>query len=545
MAAMNIWDNLMSPRALARDTWQWDGARFRRRTYSEGVAEARHAAAGLRKRGVRPGSVVAMVITNGPDAIACVGGAWFAGAGVASLPIISRGMSVSTYTNQLRELCALLGVDFLVAEDRFLAFMTAGTELGVEVVGCRSLIDTADAAEVSPPQPDETMFIQFSSGTTGAPHGVELTGTAIDAHLATLSAAAAVDPERDVGTSWLPMSHDMGFFGCFMLGWYNAIPGIVSTPERFLSSPRTWFDDCAELGATITAAPPFALELAARAERLRPGKKPLKLRLILVGAEEIPWSTLVETAQAFAPRGLPFAALNPAYGLAEATLGVTFETLEEQPSFLDVDNGALAEGRVEPVEPDHPQARRLVAAGGPLPGVGVRIDPDSGEILVRSPGLTHRYFGDPARTAERLHEGELRTGDIGFLHQGKLFISGRSDDLLTTAGRSIYVQEIERGLAKDEQLSSENCAIIGVHGNGKARVTLVAELASPQVDAELLATRLYRRAREDGGLSIQDFVFVGRGIFPKTPSGKVQRYRCREIAADPGIGTRVTIGADA
>ena len=542
---MSLWDTLTSPRALSRDTWQWDGTRFRRRTYGDGVAQARHAAAGLRKRGVRPGSVVAMVITNGPDAITCVGGAWFAGASVASLPIISRGMSVAAYTAQLRQLCALLGVDFLVAEDRFLTFITADTDPGVEVVGCSSLIETADAGEIAPPHPKDTMFIQFSSGTTGAPHGVELNGVAIAAHLDALSARADIDPERDTGASWLPLSHDMGFFGCFMLGWYNGVPGVIGTPERFLSAPRTWFDDCAEAGATITAAAPFALDIAARVERLRSNGKPLKLRLCLVGAEEIPWATLADAATVFAPRGLTLEALTPAYGLAEATLGVTAEPLQASPSFVDVDGQALAEGDVELVEPDHPRARRLVSTGEPLRGVGVRIDPANGEILVKSPGLTSGYFGDEQRTAERLRDGELRTGDIGFLHNGKLFVSGRNDDLLTTNGRSIYVQQIEQQLGADTDVSAGNCAIVDVRGLDRPRIALVAEVNAQRVDAEAVAKRLYRRIKEDSGLSIRDFVFIDRGLFPKTPSGKVQRYRCRELATDPKVGLRVTLGVDA
>jgi acyl-CoA synthetase (AMP-forming)/AMP-acid ligase II len=198
---------------------------------------------------------------------------------------------------------------------------------------------------------------------------------------------------------------------------------------------------------------------------------------------------------------------------------------------------------VQVVDPDHPDARRLVSAGDAIQGVDVRIDPANSEIMVKSTGLASGYFGNEKLTADRLSDGELRTGDIGFLHEGRLFISGRNDDLLTTHGRNVYVQEIERILDTDTDVKTGNCAIVDVHSRAGTRVTLVAEVNAQKADAEALATRLYRRTMEGCGLSIQDFVFLDRGMFPKTPSGKVQRYRCRELATDPTIGTRVTLGA--
>ena len=535
----------MSPNALRRDAWQWDGVEFRRRTYGDGVAAARHAAAGLRRRGVGPGSVVAVVITNGPDALPCVGGAWFAGAKVASLPIISRGMTAAGYTAQLRGLCRLLQAECLIVEDRFLGFVSAEADLGAEVLGCRGLIETPEIGDVAPPPADETMFIQFSSGTTSAPRGVELTGRAIDAQLAMLAAEAEIDPERDVGYTWLPMSHDMGFFGCILLAWYCGIPGVMATPERFLGAPRTWLDDCARFGATLTAAPPFAFDVAARSERLRSSGEPLRLRQCMIGAEEILWPTLTNAVEVFGPRGLTPEVLTPGYGLAEAVLGVTGEALGRPPSFLDVDGAALADGRVELADPGGPGARRLVSAGKALPGVDVSIDPEDGEIVVRSPSLASRYFGNERLTEERLGGGELRTGDIGFLHEGRLFISGRNDDLLTVRGRNVYVQETERILAEDSDLAAGNCAIVATQSGGQLRIALLAETNDRHIDAERLARHLYRRTMESCGLAIQDFVFLNRGAFPKTPSGKAQRYRCRELAAEAKTGTRVTLGADA
>jgi fatty-acyl-CoA synthase len=529
---VQLWDTLTDSKGLARAAWEWDGSTFRERTYAEVVQSARHVAAGLRRRGIGPGSIVAAVVTNGPDATTGVLGTWFAGATLASLPIIARGMLIPSYVAQLRRLCAHLGAECLLAEERFLELMPSDTDLGVEVVGYRSLLDTEAVANPQPPPMEETIFIQFSSGTTGEPRGVELSGSAIQAQMELLTQHVGIDPERDVGYCWLPLSHDMGFFGCGLLAWYTGMRGVVSSPERFLQSPRTWFDDCAEFGATVTAGPPLAVDIATRAERAGSNGGPLALRLCLVGAEQVPWSILAHAADVFAPRGLDPSAFTPAYGLAEATLAVTLAGLDEQPSFVDVDVGALAGGTVLDVDPHDPVARRLVSAGAPLPGVQVRIEPSSGEVLLRSPSLMSGYFRNPDLTDERVENGELRTGDMGFLRDGELYITGRVDDLLVIAGRNIFVQALEEEIGAEAGVRRGNCAIVDSPAQGRRnQIVLVAETGSGPVDTTELARRLRRIARERAGIVIDDFVFLPSGTFPKTPSGKVQRYRCRDLVA--------------
>jgi fatty-acyl-CoA synthase len=531
---MEFWDRLTLAQTLACEAWEWDGTAFRKRTYGDILATARHVTAGLRRRGIGPGSIVAAVITNGPDATTGVMGTWCTGATLASLPIIARGMTIANYAAQLARICSHLGADCLLAEERFLELIPPGTELDVEIVGYRSIIETPSVADIDPPPLDQTIFIQFSSGTTGEPHGVELSGSAIEAQLTSLAQRVDIDPERDVGYSWLPLSHDMGFFGGALLAWYTGMRGVASTPERFLQSPRSWFDDCAEFGATVTAGPPLAVGVAARAQRANPSATPLVLRLCLVGAEQIGWDTLADAALAFSDRGLRMNTFTPAYGLAEATLAVTLGDLDEIPQFVNVDGDALSEGTVHEVAEGAEGARTLVSTGTPLPDVQVRIDPSDHQILVRSPSLTSGYFERPDLTSERLQEGELRTGDIGFMRDGQLYVTGRTDDLLVLAGRNIFVQDLELRIGAEADIRTGNCAIVDTPGTTRNRVVLVAELRSGAVNTTELAARLRRLAREQSGLAIDDFVFLPTGTFPKTPSGKAQRYRCRELITDHG-----------
>jgi fatty-acyl-CoA synthase len=527
------------PTTLAREIWEWDGRRFQRGTYGDLLTDARRAAAALRKRGVGPGSIVAGVLTNGPDTTRAATGVMFTGATFASLPIIARGMSVPAYIDQLSELCKHLHANCLLAEERFLAFMPKDADLGVDVIGYHSLLESADMADINPPALDDVLFIQFSSGTTTQPRGAQLTGSAIEAQLIRLAERLSLDPTHDVGYMWLPLSHDMGIFGGAFLAWYTGMRAVKSTPERFLQSPRSWFDDCAEFGATVTAGPPSAVNMTARAERAGSSGRPLKLRLCLVGAELVEWPVLEQAAAVLGPRGLDMKTFTTAYGLAEVTLAATIGPLDQAPDFIDVDSDALALGDIHEVDPRDPRARRLVSAGTPLSDTTIRADPASGEIVVQSSSLASGYFGNGDATRMHFRDGAFWTSDLGFIRDGHLYISGRSDDVVIVHGRNIFVQDLEATLSTEPGIRAGSCALVQEPGHGRRRISLVAEIDHNHIDRHALAARLRRVTMEADGLPIDEFVFLPAGTFPMTPSGKVQRYRCREIVRKQEIGMRV------
>jgi fatty-acyl-CoA synthase len=535
---MIVWDAMTHPRTLAREIWEWDGERYRAGTYGDLLSDARCAAAALRRRGVAPGTMVGGVLTNGPETTRAAMGVMFTGAAFASLPIIARGMSLASYARQLAGMCKHLGADLLLAEERFLRAMPAGLDLGVGVVSYASLLESTEMIDVTPPELDEVLFIQFSSGTTGQPRGVQLTGSAIEAQLIRLADSLAIDSERDIGCMWLPMSHDMGIFGGAFLAWYTGMRAVQSTPERFLQAPRSWFDDCARFGATVTAGPPSALAMASRAEAVRSSGRPLRLRVCLVGAEMVDWPVLERAAQVFAPRGLELSTFTTAYGLAEATLAATVGDLDRAPAFVDVDADALALGTVHLTDASDPRARRLVSAGTPLKDTEVSIDRDTSEIVIRSRSLARGYFDNVGEMGARFSNGAFRTSDLGFLHDGHLYVSGRSDDLLILHGRSIFVNELEARVGAIPGIRDGNCAFVQQFGNGRHRVSLVAE-ADESVDIATLASRLCRLAMKEEGVPVSECVFLPRGSLPMTPSGKVQRHRCLQVVRQPQLGIRV------
>jgi acyl-CoA synthetase (AMP-forming)/AMP-acid ligase II len=234
--------------------------------------------------------------------------------------------------------------------------------------------------------------------------------------------------------------------------------------------------------------------------------------------------------------------ITPGYGLAEATLGVTLADLDAPPSYVRVDARALWEGDVRIVGPDVPDGaavRRVVSCGPPMGGVGVRIDQPSGEIVVRGPALGLGYHRNPEATKERFRDGELWTGDLGFMADGELHVIGRTDDIVIVGGRNVHALDIEDAVGAESGVRTGNCAIVDVGGDGGTEITLVAELDGDGIDARELSTRLRRTSVEAAGVQINRFVFLPKGAFPKTPSGKAQRYRCRAIAQQPAIATEV------
>jgi acyl-CoA synthetase (AMP-forming)/AMP-acid ligase II len=531
---MSLWEQVSSAEVHLESNWGWDGSTFRKRTYGEMFESARAVGAALRARGVQAGELVPAVLTNGLAVPAGVLGVWMTGAAVASLPIIARGMSAERYGEQILRLASLLDSEFILIEERFLALLPDDpSNLGVELVSFEGLEANGGRLDPQFPGAHETALVQFSSGTTGEPRGAELATAAIGGQLRRLRETMNIGP-GDVGYSWLPMSHDMGLIGCGLLSWYSGMTSVLSTPERFLQSPRTWLEDCAELQVTVTAAPPFALDLAVRADKASPLRKELMIRHCTVGAERIHWDVLARTAAAFDGRGLGLAPLTAAYGLAEATLAVTTGDLESNPTAIDVDPAALAAGSVEIVEPGgEGETMRVVSVGKPLAGVSVEVEGEVGEIRVESPCLAKGYFRNKEATAERFLADGFRTADVGFKLGGDLFVTGRTDDLIILGGKNVYVEALEEEIGSRKGIRKGNCAIVATRSGERQILGVVAE-AKPADDPDLpaLERTLKHQVLSGIGVSIDRVVFLSPGSFPKTPSGKVQRYLCRQMISD-------------
>jgi fatty-acyl-CoA synthase len=509
-------------------SWSWDDWRGR----------SLRVTAGLRELGVRPGERVACLLTNTPDVCASVLGVWLAGGCLLSLPLPGRGMDPSIYVAQLRRI-VIQSEPVVLMCDGALARALEHTDVGVRTIAVPRL-PAGRPAEPTLPADDDPIFVQYSSGSTTEPKGCVLAARAIAGQLARLEEALAVDAERDIGVFWLPLSHDMGLFGGLLFAYWAGHRTVIGTPQRFLTHPWSWFDDCSRFGATLSAAPNFALDVAARVGRARePG--PFPMRALVVGGERIEASVLRRVHETFGDERLPWASLLPAYGLAEAVLAVTTTPVDRGPRIVDVDAAALERGELVPAR-SGARATSAVSSGRALPGNEIEI-PSSpvGEIVLRSSTLAEGYLDQPELTAERFTPAGLHTGDVGFELDGELFVRGRVDDLMFVAGRNVYARDVELALTRVSGLRAGGCAVVDVEGDGGTRLVALAELHGGHPDFAVMAEGIVASARAAAGVRIDECVFLPHGRLPKTPSGKLQRFRCREMIADGSRADHVRI----
>jgi acyl-CoA synthetase (AMP-forming)/AMP-acid ligase II len=526
---MNLWDALTREQHGGGTLRCWTGERFETASWTEVVADARRVAATLRRLGVGPGSRVASVLSNSPEAVRGVLGVWLAGGTLASLPVPARGMDVEDYRGQLRTLIAHLrpAVFAIDADLRALVPEPLGE---ARVVGWQSL-DGASQLDPEPPDLDDVAFIQYSSGSTATPKGCMLSARAIAAQLETIRTMLDGTPGAETVCSWLPLSHDMGLFGTLLYAWAWDHDLVLSSPQRFMVAPRTWFEDMARCGCTQTAGTGSALHFATRAQRAArlPGR--LRLRSLVIGAERIEASVLGDALATFGPGGLVPAALRPAYGLAEATLAVTATPTDAPPRVRTLDAAALADGEVRAAQADDAGTTTLVSLGPPCRGVELRFPRADGvsELHVRTPSMFSGYYAERDRTRERLRDGELATRDLGFLHDGELYLVGRTDDMLSISGRNVYTNGIEAAVSALDGVRHGCCTIVDLPGTRAPHLALLVELRDGHTGFEAIASAASRTATAKAGVSLSECVFLEKGALPKTPTGKIQRFRCREL----------------
>lgn len=545
VAQSELWERLTTVAAGSRGSLHCHtGRRYETSSWGQVAQRAELMTAGLRGAGVEPGARVAAILTNGPAVVPGMLAVWLAGGSLASLPVRARGMEAAEYARQLRAICERLEPELMLVEERTAGLLPEGLAAALPIRTWESFEGSGRAASC-PPGEEEVAFIQYSSGSTSRPKGCLLTTGAIAAQIDMAWDMIEGEPEREAAVSWLPLSHDMGMFGCLLTAWGHGCDLYLSAPERFILSPRSWFEDLAETGATITAGTNTALHIGARAhagERL-PAR--LRLKACIIGAERVQWETLRLAVETLGPWGLGEESLMPAYGLAEATLAVTATPLAEAPRSLVLDAVALASGELVQVAPEHPQATRLVSAGQPCCGVVLpalaadRLD----EIRVSSPSLACGYHAEAEATRERFRDGELLTGDLGFMAGGQLYPVGRLDDLISVGGRNVYTREVESAVEALQGVRRGCSTIVEQRSGGGARLTLCLEPQETVTDFGALARRAARVAMAKAAVPLDECVFLPRDSLPKTPSGKIQRHRTRQLldASDLAPLARVSL----
>ena len=500
-------------------------------------ARARRTAAALRQAGVSAGDRVALVFPTSPAFLDGYFGTLLAGAVPVPLYPPFRLGRLPEYHAATARMIDAAGASLVLADARTRKLLGQAIERSRPRLGCRSLEDLsveADGELHAAVDPEALGLIQFSSGSTTDPKPVALSHAALMAQLSALKTLLPPEdrfPQR--GVSWLPLYHDMGLIGCLLLAVYYPGPLVLIPPEHFLARPALWLRAIARHRATLSVSPTFGYAICskrARDEDLE-GLDLSSWSLAVCGAEPISIATLRGFAQRFGRFGFDASALRPVYGLAEASLAVTFAP-PGQPRAIGVDPARLA-ATGEAIE----GARAIVSVGTPVPGSELELRGANGEnvpertvgrIFTRGPSVMAGYFGRPEATTEAIRDGWLDTGDLGFVADGELYVCGREKDLVIIRGANHVAHEFEECLDGVEGVRAACSVALGFVPDGEdgEELLVLAERArdANRSDGDAGTAELIRQAiLEHTGIRPHTVVMLEPGTLPRTSSGKLRR----------------------
>src|SRR5580700_2809702 len=444
--------------------------------------------------------------------------------------LTSKDYHASLKTNLTRRGVSESGVDVDYISD----LPWIATEDFVDAIADRPFIDAS-----------KILFLQYTSGSTMEPKGVMVThDNILDTY------PLVIDHPDPVVVSWLPQYHDMGLIGCYL---YPALRGGTThgfAPTDFIQRPALWFDAIQTYQATATAAPNFAYDYCLRAGRLSKesmeGCDLSSLRVLMCAAEPVKPDTFTRFLEAFQPYGLQSESFYAAYGLAENTLAVSVAGR----NIVSVNKRALALGkaRMTTQVSEIDSATQIVSCGTPLPGLDVKIvDPERhfalkegliGEIWIAGFSKCKGYWKNPEMTLKQFRarlvddspydDGYLRTGDMGFFHNGELFVCGRIKDMIILRGQNYYPQDIESVVERASSLIRANCvAAFQIHEDSEPALAIVAEVKNPKALPE--ARKIATAVRNYLNVEVALISFIAPRAIPRTSSGKIMRHRTKQM----------------
>ena len=511
-------------------------------SYGELWQGAERCAAGLLAQDVQPGQAVAIMLPTGADYFFSFMGTLLAGANPVPIYPPARPSQMEEHLKLHAGILDNCQAQQLIAEPAAREF--------------RAIVTPAELAAASPgaplprPHATDTALLQYTSGSTGDPKGVVLSHQNLLANIRAMGQTLGVGPE-DVFVSWLPLYHDMGLIGAWLGSLVHGMPLALMSPLSFLARPGRWLAAIDEFGGTISGGPNFAYEACLK----RIGDDELKgldlssWRIAFNGAEPVSPRTMEEFAKRFAPIGFERNSLMAVYGLAENSLGVSFPPPGRGPRTMRINlQHFMKTGQARPAPKGAPDPLDVPSCGPPMPGHEVRIldgaageaaEGQEGRVQFRGPSSSSGYFRNAPASEALFVDGWLDSGDLGFLVEGELHITGRAKDVIVKAGRNIFPAELED-------------AVGGLEGVQKGAVAVFAS-NDPETNAERLVVMAETRRRGEAeleeirrrvmGLSVDLLGTPPDGVelvpprtVPKTTSGKIRRQAARAIFEGAGPG---------
>ncbi len=498
-------------------------------------------------RGLEPGDRVAIMAETESDFPRALMGCLYARLIPCPVPLPLAFGSRAAYREQLRRLADVAGVRAAITPPMFRDWMAEAVEgRQLAFLGALDDLDNAPAAlPAEQPPADEIAYLQFSSGTTSLPKGIAVTHGAMMANIHAMARYGICLGEEERGVTWLPYYHDMGLVGCVMLPIATQMTSDHIPTRDFILRPGIWTELISRNRATATYAPSFGYDLVARRARPSDRLDLSSLRVAGIGGDLIKLANLQHFTEVFAPYGFRPEAFMPSYGMAEATLGLAFSPMGTGARTELVDVDRLREEEVAVAPEAGARSREFAICGRPLPGHEFEIRDDAGRalpeghvgtIFVRGPSLMKGYFGRPEDTALVLSDdGWLDTGDLGYLRNGEIVITGRVKDLIIVNGRNIWPQDIEWSVeahvegAKEGSVAAFQLADEAEDVPDGVRVAVVVECRRREPEArEALRAATHAVVRKVCGIEAR-VALCPPGALPRTSSGKLSRSKARDM----------------
>jgi 1-acyl-sn-glycerol-3-phosphate acyltransferase len=523
--------------------------------YGELLSESQRVAAGLQELGVGKGDAVAIMLRTEVAFFRAFIGALIAGAVPVPIYPPYRPDQIEDYTRRQRTILHNAGARVLITfpEAIRVAKLLRGSLRSLEhVITLDTFAGEAARDQSTDHTADAPALIQYTSGSTGDPKGVLLTHANILANIRAIGQAVAVRPD-DVTVSWLPLYHDMGLIGAWLGSLYHGVPLVVMSPLAFLSRPSRWLSAVHTFRGTVSAAPNFAFDLCVHKiqdEDIQ-GLDLRTWRVAMNGSEAVSADTIDRFVRRFAPFGFSAGIMCPVYGLAESSVALTISPVGRPPRVDALHRESFERKRdIRPADPADAHALRFVACGVPLPGHQIRIvdatgqprgERSEGRIEFCGPSVTSGYFRNADATRAAMHDGWMDSGDLGYLADGELFITGRVKDIIIQAGRNICAQEVEEAAGAAPDVRKGCVAAIGVPDphRGTERLVVVAETrARDRARRQTLRAAVQDLVTAAIGVPPDEVIIANRGAVLKTPSGKIRRSAIREAYLRGTLGRR-------
>jgi fatty-acyl-CoA synthase len=519
-------------------------------------ASARYGGA-LQAFGLKQGDRAALILPTNEDFILCFFGA--IRAGIVPVPIyppLGVG-ALQSYLDNTRHIVEKSGARVLITTSkikRLLGTVQASCPKLEQVVAVEAIRESMEPLKPAKIKLDDVAFLQFTSGSTSRPKGVTLTHASLAANMHAFTQEGLKLRDDDVGVSWLPLFHDMGLIGFVIAPVVYKIPMVYLPSLLFLKRPASWLQAISRHKGTISYGPNFAYALCMK--RIKDadleGVDLSSWRVAGIGAEPIRVETMEAFSETFSKFGFEKEAFVPSYGMAEASLAVAFAGTGRGARTISVDGPTLwSEGIAKQVDETSENAVRIVACGPAFEDHELKIFADDdatsanplpddtvGEIRIAGPSVMKGYWEDAEKTRDAFAGPFLKTGDLGFIHGGDVYICGRSKEVVIINGRNYYPQDMEWAASTVPGVRKGNVIAFGARDpsgkdSDRERVVVAFEVdGNAGVDLQSagpIAVAVRRAVQEGVGLTLDDAIPLPAGAIPKTSSGKLQRARARAL----------------